>query len=377
MSAVPKVRFPEFDGDFKTKLLEEIADVYQPKTISQSDLIPNGEYVVYGANGVIGRYSDFNHEAEQVAITCRGNTCGRVNFTPAKAWITGNAMVLNMDANPEVSKKFIYYLSTATDWTYQIAGSGQPQITGTIKKHKFQLPSLPEQQKIASFLSSVDKKIDLLRQKKDALELYKKGLMQKIFSQEIRFKQDDGSDFPDWEEVYADEILKTVSNRNHDGAEQIVSISQNGGAVYRDQNGIDIIASEESVKNYKVIEPGDFVISLRSFQGGIEYSEIRGICSPAYTVMKPKVEFDAEFFRSFFKTGNFIRRLSLTVVGIRDGKQISFGAFSTVPLPFPSLAEQKKIASFLSAIDIKIQNTSSQIEQMETFKKGLLQQMFV
>ena len=403
MSAVPKLRFSEFDGEWEpvssgdfyefrnglnyTKGMsgeeiktlgvsdfqsnsyfnnfEKLPSVRVAGTISSKDTLADDDLVFVRSNGnkdLIGRcmfIRGVDRKASFSGFIIRGRICQ-------------NGLDALFGASLFKSSKFRTYLSVMGGGT-NISNLSQ----AILSDFTFSIPSLPEQQKIASFLSSVDKKIDLLRQKKDALELYKKGLMQKIFSQEIRFKQDDGSDFPDWEEVYADEILKTVSNKNHDGTEKIVSISQTGGAVYRDQNGIDIIASEESVKNYKIIEPGDFVISLRSFQGGIEYSEIRGICSPAYTIMKPTVDLDTSFFRTFFKTGDFIKRLSLTVVGIRDGKQISFGAFSTIPLPFPSVPEQKKIASFLSKIDVKIQKTSSQIEQMETFKTGLLQQMFV
>ena len=125
------------------------------------------------------------------------------------------------------------------------------------------------------------------------------------------------------------------------------------------------------------MEPGDFIISLRSFQGGIEYSTVLGICSPAYTILKRTRQIDDGFYKQFLKSGNFVRRLALTVVGIRDGKQISYGAFSTLKLPYPHPDDQRKIADFLSAIDTKINTISARITEMETFKKGLLQKMFV
>ena len=201
--------------------------------------------------------------------------------------------------------------------------------------------------------------------------------MQKLFSQEIRFKDEQGNDFPDWEELKAKEIFKNHSNKKHDGSLLILAATQDGGVVYRDSIGIKIQISEASVKSYKVVENGDFVISLRSFQGGIEYSAVTGICSPAYTILKPKLPISEMFFKYHFKKESFISQLSTTVIGIRDGKQISYDAFSGMKLLYPCVEEQNKIASFLGALDKKIDFINQQIEQTKTFKKGLLQQMFV
>lgn len=245
------------------------------------------------------------------------------------------------------------------------------------KKIPLALPALPEQQKIAAFLDAVSRRISLLAEKKTALEYYKRGVMQRLFSGALRFTQDDGTPFPDWEILGASDLFKSVSNKNHDGSLSVLSITQENGAVLRDENGIDIKATAASVAGYKIVEPGDYIISLRSFQGGIEYSSVKGICSPAYTIMKPAREIDDGFYKQFLKSGNFVRRLALTVVGIRDGKQISYGAFATLKLPYPHPDEQRKIADFLSAIDSKIDAVSTQISEMERFKKGLLQKMFV
>ena len=126
-----------------------------------------------------------------------------------------------------------------------------------------------------------------------------------------------------------------------------------------------------------MVNIGNFVISLRSFQGGIDYSAIKGVCSPAYTILKECIPIDGLFYKHYFKTESFITRLSNTVVGIRDGKQISYDAFGTLVLPVPSVDEQTKIANFLSSLDQKIEQIDSQITQTQSFKKGLLQQMFV
>ena len=135
--------------------------------------------------------------------------------------------------------------------------------------------------------------------------------------------------------------------------------------------------TDRSVESYKVVQKGEFIISLRSFQGGIEYSNYKGICSPAYVILRAKLPINNHFFRYYFKTDSYIQKLNERLEGIRDGKMISYKYFSEIPLPYPSPLEQTKIANFLSAIDKKIEHTQIQIDKTEQWKKGLLQQMFI
>ncbi|MDC9590305.1 restriction endonuclease subunit S [Xenorhabdus sp. XENO-10] len=238
-------------------------------------------------------------------------------------------------------------------------------------------PSKEEQTKIADFLSSVDKKLMLLNKQYDLLCQYKKGMMQKIFSQELRFKDENGEAFPEWKFINAGKIFKNSSNKKHNGDLPVLAVTQENGVVKRDDINIDIKSSQSSINSYKIIEKGDFVISLRSFQGGIEYSFIKGICSPAYTILKNIKPIVGDFYRFYLKKESFIEELSQTVVGIRDGKQISYQAFATLSLPSPCLTEQEKIANVLSAIDCKITSKKAELDKLKTWKQGLLQQMFV
>ena len=239
-------------------------------------------------------------------------------------------------------------------------------------------PSLPEQQKIASFLTSVDKKIQQLTKKVELLKEYKKGVMQKIFSQEIRFKDENGIDFPDWEDVGGNILFNNISDKKHNSDLPILAITQNQGAVPRDLIDYRITVTAKSVESYKVVQVGDFVISLRTFQGGIEYSNYKGICSPAYIVLRPTTEnVDRTFYKFYLKTSRYIKQLQKNLEGIRDGKMISYKYFSEIKLPYPSIQEQKKISSFLTSIDDKVEKVEFQLEQTQQFKKSLLQQMFV
>ena len=237
-------------------------------------------------------------------------------------------------------------------------------------------PTHSEQNKIASFLTAVDKKIQDLNKKKNLLEEYKKGVMQKILSLELRFKDDQEKGFPKWQYMNGNLIFETVTDKEHDSDLPILAITQEHGAIPRNLIEYNISVTDKSIESYKVVQEGDFIISLRSFQGGIEYSNYKGICSPAYIILRPFVDIDRKFFKYFFKTENYINTLNKTLEGIRDGKMISYKNFSEVKLPFPSKKEQTKIADFISSVDEKIKLSKVNIDKMETWKKGLLQKMF-
>lgn len=291
--------------------------------------------------------------------------------------------LMRLSFKEKVVTKFVFYhflLNGYNRYIYSITKPAVNQASFTTKdfqEYVLTVPTPPEQEKIASFLSTVDKKIQQLTAKKELLEQYKKGVMQKIFSQEIRFTDDNGKDYPDWQEKRGKDYFISHSNKKHNGDLPILAATQDRGMVHRNTIGIDIKSSVESVKSYKIVEPGDFVISLRSFQGGIEYSDVLGICSPVYIILKPKIEIDEQFFKSYFKKEDFITRLSKTVVGIRDGKQISYDAFSGLKMQIPTVKEQKRISNYLNSLQKKIDLISVQLDETQKFKKGLLQQLFI
>lgn len=162
--------------------LSNIAEIYQPQTISSTELLDNG-YPVYGANGIIGYYDSYNHETEQICITCRGNTCGTVNYTIAKSWITGNAMVVNIDNHSDiVCKRFLFHYLSEYNFKSIISGSGQPQIVRSpLQKLKVILPSLNKQIQIANFLDTLLHKTDLESYELDLLQKQRLHLLQQMF----------------------------------------------------------------------------------------------------------------------------------------------------------------------------------------------------
>ncbi len=184
-------------------------------------------------------------------------------------------------------------------------------------------------------------------------------------------------DAGEWDVFFANALFEQISNKGHNGDLPILAITQEYGAIPRELIDYHVSVNEDSVKSYKIVENGDFIISLRSFQGGIEYSEYRGICSPAYVILRRRSSGVLDqFFRYYFKTSKFIRDLTKNLEGIRDGKMVSYKQFSEVQLPLPKLDEQQKIADCLSSLDALITAQAYKIDALKTHKKGLIQQLF-
>ncbi|MGH1315999.1 restriction endonuclease subunit S [Bacillus toyonensis] len=190
---------------------------------------------------------------------------------------------------------------------------------------------------------------------------------------EIRFPGFSG----EWEHLKADEIFHSISDKNHANL-PVLSASQEKGMVYRAEIGIDIKYDEKSTKNYKRVLPGQFVIHLRSFQGGFAFSSIAGITSPAYTVLdfKNKEKYYSLFWRYVLASDTFIKRLETVTYGIRDGRSISFSDFSTLKFRVPSYNEQIKIGNFLKQLDDTIALQQQELNTLKQTKQGFLQKMF-
>jgi len=171
-------------------------------------------------------------------------------------------------------------------------------------------------------------------------------------------------------------LFEPINNKNHNSDLPVLAISQEHGAIPRDQIDYHVSVSDKSLESYKVVEADDFIISLRSFQGGIEHSSYHGICSPAYIVLRKKIEMVEQYYKHYFKTNRFIQGLNRNLEGIRDGKMVSYSQFSDILLPNPDIEEQRKIADCLNSIDDLIAEQAKKIERLKHYKKGLMQGLF-
>ncbi|WP_394749326.1 restriction endonuclease subunit S [Spongiimicrobium salis] len=266
-------------------------------------------------------------------------------------------------------------------------GSSYPAINSSdLGKIKVNLPNLEEQQKIATFLTSVDTRIEQLTQKKELLEQYKKGVMQQLLSQQLRFKDDDGKGFPEWEE----KSIKVISSLIKDGTHSthkdypksgyLLLSAKNlvNGKLSYDENDREISESDynQIYKNYK-LKRDDILLSIVGTIGRVVRFD--GTQNIAFQRSVAFFRFETEnpsYVEQYMKAEGFQRELlKRKTIGAQPG--IYLGDLSKITVKLPSLVEQQKIADFLSSIDTKITQVASQIEKSKEFKKGLLQQMFV
>ena len=192
----------------------------------------------------------------------------------------------------------------------------------------------------------------------------------------LRFKTDEGIEFPNCKRMKMKDIFVEIIDKKHPTM-PVLSVQQGMGTILRDKSNRNINYNKTNLDSYKAMKKGDFIIHLRSFEGGLECSNYDGISSPAYKILRTN-KLIPEAYKGYFRTYNFIEgKLSAAVVGIRDGKNIEMGAFDELLIPHPCLAEQQKIAECLSALDDVIEKQKATLAAWEELKKGLLQQMFV
>jgi len=280
--------------------------------------------------------------------------------------------VLN-SKDKKCSNEFLFRL-VQTNRFNQVAnvssGSKMPRADWDyVSAFPFYLPFLPEQKTIAQLLSTWDEAITKTQTLITKKEQLKKWMMQNLLTGKKRLK---GFENEKWERIGAGEIFRNVSIKGF-ANEKLLSATQDKGIIPRSMLEARVTMPAGETTSFKLVEVGDFVISLRSFQGGLEYSYYRGIVSPAYTVLKPIKKINDEFYKSYFKSYDFIGHLAVAVIGIRDGKQISYEDFCFVKIPFPSFEEQTAIAKVLQNTDREIQLLKNKMEKMKEQKKGLMQ----
>jgi type I restriction enzyme, S subunit len=286
--------------------------------------------------------------------------------------LLSSVAVLNVKTDITLNEYFLQFIqSPIGQKIIQDAISGQAITRITlekIKKFKIPLPQLPEQKAIAQVLSTADAAIHTTEKIIAQKEFRKKWLMQQLLTGKKRLKGFSG----EWKKLGAGEIFKSITKKGF-ADEELLSATQDRGMIPRTMLEGRVTMPTTGTEGFKLVEIGDFVISLRSFQGGLEYSYYRGLVSPAYTVLKPKKSINEEFYKQYFKSYEFIGRLATAVIGIRDGKQISYDDFCIVKIPYPIIEEQTAIAQVLQAVDKEISLLKAKAEKLREQKKGLMQ----
>ncbi|HMQ01204.1 MAG TPA: restriction endonuclease subunit S, partial [Cyclobacteriaceae bacterium] len=276
-----------------------------------------------------------------------------------------------VDNNIYMNLVFNSYYGLKQLRAFAIGTTSVAAIYGRDLEHfKCLIPNKNEQPQIATILSTWDEAITKTQQIITELKLRNKGLMQQLLTGKIRLRGFEGQ----WRKLHADEIFKSVSVKNKAG-EQLLSATQDKGIIPRAMLEARVTMPAGDTDSFKLVEKGDFVISLRSFQGGIEYSAYRGLVSPAYTVLKPARQINDSFYKHYFKSYDFIGHLAVAVIGIRDGKQISYEDFSFLKLPYPDIKEQDAIAKVLDEAVREVKLHEERLIALQEQKKGLMQKL--
>lgn len=395
---IPELRFPEFEGEWKERKLGELTskigsgstprggdEIYQTfgiPFIRSQNLVDNQLVLdetcipVEIHNKMIGS----KVYAKDVLLNITGASIGRScvvpeNFTEGN--VNQHVSIIRLKRyNPKFLQLFISS-SRGQKLIYEgQTGSGREGLNfESIKRFKVHFPSPEEQQKIASFLSAADQRIQLLTQKKEKLEQYKKGIMQQIFSQQLRFKDENGKDYPEWEE----KRLGDVASINMGQSPLSSSYNDDHNGIYLIQGNADIVDRKScprqwTTKPTKFCDIGDLLLTVRAPVGSIAKSIHNACIGRGVCAIRNKRGSDIEFLYQFFlyfesKWGQIEQGSTFTAISRTDIETLNIFA--------PILPEQQKIASFLSNIDQKISLVNQQIDLTRKWKQGLLQKMFV
>lgn len=395
---VPALRFPEFEGEWKNEKLGGIAEIVGGGT-------PDTSIQKYW-NGQIEWFTPTELKSKYVSTSQRKLSNVGVKESSAKVLPVGTLLFTSRATVGEVSialrecttnqgfqslivkednnNEFVYYWITNNkkEFLKRASGSTFLEISkNEIQKIKITIPSLPEQTKIANFLTAIDTKIQQLTQKKALLEQYKKGVMQQLFSQKIRFKDENGQDYPDWEEKRLGDIAEITGGGTPDTSikkywnghiEWFTPTELKSKYVSNSQRKLSVAGVKES--SAKILPVGTVLFTSRATVGDVSIALKECTTNQGFQSFIVSKNYNNEFVYYWITKNKkeFLKRASGSTF-----LEISKNEIQRIKIFTPILKEQIKIANFLIAIDIKIETVLKQIEQTQAYKKGLLQQMFI
>ena len=397
---IPQLRFPEFNVSWNEYKLGSITDVVDSLHTTPKDYVSSGfpmirvvdvNNIELDLNKCLNvseeTYRQFTKKYQPKVgdvVLSRVGTCGASIMLRTKdnVCLGQNTVLLH----PKINKDFYHILVKSNIFQVQVSrrvvGSTQKTLSlKDLKLFKLNIPAKPEQQKIAEFLTAVDNKIEQLIKKQELLGEYKKGLMQQIFSQAIRFKADDGSDFPDWEEKKLGDVAEIVGGGTPPTA---VEKYWNGNIQWFTPTEIKskfIVNSKRTItqvgldtSSAKLLPKGTLLFSSRATVGEVGIAVQECTTNQGFQSFIVNKNNEPEFLYNWIikNKKEFIRRASGSTF-----LEIGKSEIKKIKLHIPALPEQTKIANFLSSIDSKIEQVGKQLDESKQFKKALLQQMFI
>ena len=320
------------------------------------NIIPFG-YCTYRNRSDDGKFAFNINTISEKAIVSK--------FYPVFRFTNANStfMAEFLNSSPRVKKK----LSVLAVGTSQVVLSFE-----ALKAAKFDLPCKDEQDKIAAFLECLNTRIENQRTLVVALKKYKRGVVDGIFSRKLNFSYPQA-----WAELEISELFMPISDKGYSD-KIVLTIVQGEGTMPRDSVDRRIAYDKSTISSYKRVLPNDFILHLRSFEGGLEIVNEEGVVSPAYTILRARNEIIPLFFYTFFRSYWFINsKLRISVEGIRDGKSINMNTFWHIKVPVPSIEEQRHISALISSIDNRIKIAEFEYKRLLQIRVGLMQQLVI
>ena len=390
----PKLRFPGFDEPWKettlsalfSKSTQKNADGHITNVICNSaklGLIPQREYFdkdIANSDNTSGYYiirqNDFVYNPRKSYDAPYGPIR---SYKYAEDGIV-SPLYLCFHAKRKINPMYYEWYFRSSAWhryIYMSGDSGARHDRVSIKDDTFfampiNLPSEREQSKIASFLQSLDERIAAQEKLVASLKKYKRGAVDGIFSRKLNFS------YPQtWAELEISELFMPISDKGYSD-KIVLTIVQGEGTMPRDSVDRRIAYDKSTISSYKRVLPNDFILHLRSFEGGLEIVNEEGVVSPAYTILRARNEIIPLFFYTFFRSYWFINsKLRISVEGIRDGKSINMNTFWHIKVPVPSIEEQRHISALISSIDNRIKIAEFEYKRLLQIRIGLMQQLFI
>ena len=401
---VPEIRFPGFTDPWEQRKLDSLCDVFTDGDwIEAKDQSDSGVRLVQTGNVGTTEYLDKENNKKWISeetfkrLRCKEiyegdilisrlpEPAGRACIMPdlGTRMITAVDCTIVRTSKEYDSKYLVQYLSTPSYFkavnSFLGGGTRQRISRGNLSEIDVSIPTtLAEQKIIGEFFASIDNLITLHQRKLNEIKDFKKGMLQKMFPKsgerfpEIRFP---GFTDP-WEQRKLGDIFIEYSEKRHEELPPL-TIIQGGGTILRDESERVLQYDKSNLSGYKMVKKDDFIVHLRSFEGGLEKANTDGIISPAYHTFHGDST-DTRFYYPFFRSRHFIDiLLKPHVYGIRDGRSIDIEGMKTIKIPVPSLDEQHCIGDFLECLDNLITLHQRKLDEMKELKKGLLQKMFI
>ena len=380
---IPKLRFKEYNDEWVEKRIEKVLKIKHgkdQKAIEKND----GIYPILATSGEIGRSNTFLWDKPCVLIGRKG-TINKPQYMDTPFWTVDT--LFYSDVFQDNNAKYLYYLFNTINWKKYDESTGVPSLSAkTIERIKIKISNNPkEQEKIASFLTLIDKKIEKQKELVALLKKYKRGLLSSIFSQKLRFKDNNGNDYPEWEEKTLGEVTDNISyglnaaSKEYDGENKYIRITDIDEITGK-YNNLDVVSPDCTLSDEYKLKNNDLLFARTGASTGKTYLYNENDGKMYFAGFLIKFSIKEEYYSNFifYITQTFNYKKWVLIMSARSGQPgINAKEYSRYKFLCPVYSEQVKISNIITKIDNIIEKANILLDFYNDYKKGLLQQMFM